>query len=106
MAHGRTVETAASAEQVWKLWSDVGTWPGWNPDVLSVSIEGPFAAGSTGRMTTKAGGSHRITLTAVRPGRSFPLETSPIPLGRFAFECEVRPLAVSRCRRGVVLKSP
>jgi hypothetical protein len=90
-AHGRSTESRASAERVWRIWSDVATWPRWNPDVVSISIEGPFASGTPGQMTTKAGGRHPITLEAVQPGRSFRLETSPIPLGRFAFDCEVRP---------------
>lgn len=90
-AHGRTLEANASPDRVWQIWSDVSTWPGWNPDVLSVSIDGPFAGGTTGSMTTRAGGTHAITLGSVQPGRSFRLETSPIPLGRFVFECEVRP---------------
>jgi uncharacterized protein YndB with AHSA1/START domain len=90
-AHGRTMETNATPERVWRIWSDVSTWPEWNPDVLSVAIDGPFASGTTGQMTTKAGGRHAIALQAVQPGRSFRLETSPIPLGRFTFQCEVRP---------------
>lgn len=88
-AHGRTLEAKASPERVWRIWSDVGTWPEWNPDVLSIAIDGPFASGTTGQMTTKAGGRHPITLRDVQPGRSFRLETSPIPLGRFDFRCEV-----------------
>jgi len=90
-AHGRTLETSASPERVWQLWSDVGTWPRWNPDVEAVSLDGPFAAGTTGRMTTRAGGTHAITLTEVQPGRAFHLETSPAPLSTFTFACEVRP---------------
>jgi uncharacterized protein YndB with AHSA1/START domain len=89
--HGRTLQASATPERVWRIWSDVETWPRWNPDVLFVSIDGPFATGTTGRMTTKAGGTHAITLAAVQPGRSFRLETSPVPLGRFAFRCEVLP---------------
>ena len=91
-AHGRTLEANASPDRVWRIWSDVSTWPEWNPDVLSVAIEGPFASGTRGKMTTRAGGTHEITLQAVEPGRSFQLETSPIPLGRFHFDCEVRPV--------------
>jgi len=90
-AHGRTLETAATPERVWRIWSDVSTWPSWNPDVLSVAIVGPFVSGARGQMTTKAGGTHDITLRDVEPGRSFGLETSPIPLGRFHFECQVQP---------------
>lgn len=89
--HERSLEAHASSDRVWQIWSDVSTWPRWNPDVLSISIDGPFASGTTGRMTTRAGGTHAITLQTVQPGRSFRLETSPIPLGRFAFRCEVRP---------------
>ena len=90
-AHGKNMEANASAERVWSIWSDVSTWPRWNPDVLSVQIDGPFASGTRGQMTTKAGGTHAITLQEVQPGRSFNLETSPIPLGRFKFQCEVQP---------------
>src|SRR5262245_47339164 len=90
-AHGRTLETSASPERVWRLWSDVGTWPAWNPDVEAVSIDGPFAAGATGTMTTKAGGTHAIKLTEVQSGRSFRLETSPAPLSTFTFRCEIQP---------------
>jgi len=89
--HERSLEAHASSDRVWQIWSDVSTWPRWNPDVLSISIDGAFASGTTGRMTTRAGGTHAITLQTVQPGRSFRLETSPIPLGRFAFRCEVRP---------------
>ncbi len=90
-AHGRTIEVQASPERVWRIWSGVSTWPDWNPDVLAIGIDGPFASGTTGRMTTRAGGTHTIALRDVEPGRSFRLETSPVPLGRFAFRCEVRP---------------
>ena len=90
-SHGRTLKASASPERVWRIWSDVSTWPHWNPDVLAVLIEGPFVSGAQGQMTTKAGGTHQITLRDVEPGRSFQLETSPIPLGRFHFSCEVRP---------------
>jgi len=90
-SHGKTMEASASPERVWRIWSDVGTWPRWNPDVLSIELEGPFVSGARGKMTTKAGGTHQIMLRNVQPGRSFELETAPIPLGRFQFACEVRP---------------
>jgi uncharacterized protein YndB with AHSA1/START domain len=84
----RSVETSASPAAVWKVWSDAATWPEWNPDVQSMTIDGPFAAGSTGTMKTKQG-TRQIQLSDVVPGRSFRLETTVIPLTRFAFECQV-----------------
>jgi polyketide cyclase/dehydrase/lipid transport protein len=90
-AHSKSMEAQASPDRVWKIWSDVSTWPHWNPDVQAIEINGPFASGTTGTMTTRSGGSHAITLQGVEPGRSFRLETAAIPLTRFAFRCEVMP---------------
>ncbi len=84
----RSVETTASAQAVWKIWSDTSTWPEWNPDVKSMTLNGPFAVGTTGTMVTKQG-TRAIQLTEVVPARSFRLETTVIPLTRFTFECKV-----------------
>lgn len=84
----RSVETSASPQAAWKLWSDPTTWPEWNPDVQSMTLNGPFAAGTTGTMKTKQG-TRAVQLTEVVPGKSFRLETTVIPLTRFAFECKV-----------------
>ena len=84
----RSVETSATPAAVWKVWSDTSTWQEWNPDVQSMTLNGPFAAGTSGTMKTKQG-TRQVQLTEVVPGRSFRLETTVIPLTRFAFECQV-----------------
>jgi len=84
----RSVETSASPAAVWKVWSDTTTWPQWNPDVQSMTLNGPFTAGTMGTMKTKQG-TRQVQLAEVVPGRSFRLETTVIPLTRFAFECQV-----------------
>ena len=53
-----------------------------------MTLDGPFAAGTSGTMKTKQG-TRQVQLTEVVPGRSFRLETTVIPLTRFAFECQV-----------------
>jgi hypothetical protein len=86
---------------VWAIWSDVSTWPSWNPDVRSVSLDGPFSTGTTGTMTTGAG-THKIHLENVVSGRSFDLVTSPIPATTFRFHCEITPdTSGSRISQGV-----
>jgi uncharacterized protein YndB with AHSA1/START domain len=52
-------EVAAAPEVVWGALTDFEGWPRWNPDVKTLSIEGPVAAGTT--FTWKAGPS---TLTS------------------------------------------
>ena len=50
-----SVETSASPEAIWQLWTDVPKWPEWNADLARAELVGPFAAGSTIRMTSKTG---------------------------------------------------
>lgn len=47
------IETVASPEAIWCLWSDVETWPEWNGDIAQIEIAGPFAAGTEITMTPK-----------------------------------------------------
>jgi uncharacterized protein YndB with AHSA1/START domain len=47
----QSIETAASPEAIWRLWSDVAGWPAWNADIEHIEISGPFTAGSTISMT-------------------------------------------------------
>jgi hypothetical protein len=48
-----SIETTASREAIWGLWSDVATWPDWNHDIERIAISGPFAVGSTISMTPR-----------------------------------------------------
>jgi hypothetical protein len=41
-----SIETAASPEAIWRLWSDVGRWPEWNADLERAELSGSFAVGS------------------------------------------------------------
>ena len=47
----QSIETTASPEAIWRLWSEVAGWPEWNADIERIEISGPFAAGSTISMT-------------------------------------------------------
>ena len=42
----RETEVAAVREVVWEVLTGIEHWPSWNPDVKSVSMHGPLAAGS------------------------------------------------------------
>jgi hypothetical protein len=87
--YGTSVESTASPERVWKIWSDMSTWGDWNPNVSTMEWTGGFVQGSQGIMNTKAGQHHKMTLSEVQPGQFFALETSVVPLTRFRFNCRV-----------------
>jgi len=46
-----SVETTASPEAIWRLWSNVDGWPDWNGDIEHIELDGEFAAGSRISMT-------------------------------------------------------
>jgi hypothetical protein len=89
--YGTSVETTASPDRVWKIWSDMSTWGDWNPNVSTMDWTGGFSAGTEGIMNTRAGQHHKMKLVEVQPGRFFALETSVVPGTRFRFNCRVDP---------------
>src|ERR1700730_13462975 len=91
--YGSSVETSASREQVWKVWSDMSTWGEWNPNVSTMEWTGGFVQGSEGIMNTRAGQHHKMKLAEVQPGRFFALETRVVPGTMFRFNCRVEPAA-------------
>jgi hypothetical protein len=61
-----SLQMAATPEKVWTVLTDIRQWSTWNPDVKSVSIDGPVAPGTTFRW--KAGpGTITSVFQAVEP---------------------------------------
>jgi hypothetical protein len=64
----RAIEIAAPPDVVWEVLTEFDRWPQWNPDVKSMSFEGPLTPGSEFRW--KAGpGTIVSTLEQVEPPR-------------------------------------
>ena len=47
----QSIETTASPESIWRLWSHIATWGEWNADIERIEISRPFAPSSTIAMT-------------------------------------------------------
>ena len=43
------IDVAAPVETVWRVLTDLERWPSWNPDVTSMSVNGPLANGTVFR---------------------------------------------------------
>jgi uncharacterized protein YndB with AHSA1/START domain len=64
------VRIDAPPETVWAVLTDLRAWPAWNPDVRSMSFDGPLAPGTAFRW--KAGSATlSSTLQEVEPPRRF-----------------------------------
>ena len=46
-----SIETNATPEAIWRLWSDVRNWSAWNGEIEKIEINGPFEAGTQILMT-------------------------------------------------------
>lgn len=74
------IEIAAAPETVWDVLTEIDRWPSWNPDIKSMSMQGPVAPGSVFRW--KAGpGTITSTIRRVEPtqliawtGKTFGIE--------------------------------
>jgi len=106
MEETRSVETTASPESIWRIWSDAAHWPQWNTFVKSMEVSGPFALGATAKMTTPQG-THQVTVTEFEPGRGFALNGPMMPGIAMTFRCRIEPLAEgSRISQGISMSGP
>jgi len=87
-----TRDTTAAPADVWRVWSDVNTWPEWNPDMRESRLDGPLRQGATGMINTHSGGKHEVVVTMVDPGRSFELESTAMPMTRMAIRATITPI--------------
>jgi uncharacterized protein YndB with AHSA1/START domain len=87
-----TRDTTAAPADVWRVWSDVNTWPEWNPDMKESRLDGPLRQGATGMINTCSGGKHDVVVTMVEPGRSFELESTAMPMTRMAIRATITPI--------------
>jgi hypothetical protein len=85
-----TVVTDLSAEQVWKVWSDVDRWHQWQDDIEFAILSGPFQRGSTFKFRPKGGPTIDIELTAVEPNVAF-TDLTRFPLARMLDSHELIP---------------
>jgi hypothetical protein len=71
--HSQT--TSAGIAEIFPLFSDVAGWPEWNEGVESVTLDGPFVAGTGGVMAIPGQEALSFRLIWVNPQQGFEDET-------------------------------
>jgi uncharacterized protein YndB with AHSA1/START domain len=101
------VDTDASPEALWRLYSDVATWPSWDDAVERVSLDGPFQPGAAGTFKLRGQDALDFRLLEVDPRRGFTDETA-IPGGVVRFRHTIEPLAGggARIEHAVEIEGP
>lgn len=77
------------AQAIFALYADVAGWSRWDPDTRQASLDGPFQAGSKGRLVPTQGRAVPMELTRVETDRSFTVQ-SRIALFAMVFDHELR----------------
>jgi hypothetical protein len=67
--HSETAEV--SAQSIWKAWCRVEEWGSWNSDIEAISIDGPFAEGTTFSMKPFGQDPVRMRLAEVAENEVF-----------------------------------
>ncbi len=102
-----TIETEAEPAAIWRLYTDVSTWPTWDHGNEWTTLDGPFEAGATGQMKFKGQDALPFRLVTVEPERHFADETElPGAVLRFEHRLERRAGGGARLTHRVVIEGP
>ena len=83
-----SVEAPVSRERVWAVWTDIESWPSWNPGVVRAELDRPFAEGASGSVRAADGPASKLKVVSVEPERRVVTEASE-RLMRLRFEHEL-----------------
>ncbi len=98
--------TSGTPHQVWALYAEPATWPRWDHEIAAVTVEGPVAVGTRGRLKPVTGPAASFTFTEVTPGVGF-TDVSRLPLARLTLAHHIEATASgSRFTHHVTITGP
>ncbi|MEM9364240.1 MAG: SRPBCC family protein [Bacteroidota bacterium] len=75
-----TVETSASPEKIWTIWTDVPNWKKWDSGLKDATLDGPFELNAKGKIISLEGRTSRFKVTECVSGKSYTFK-SKLPFG-------------------------
>ncbi len=88
--------TSATPEQLWARYAEPTTWPEWDQQIAAVTVQGPLAVGTRGRLEPVKGPAASFTFTEVTHGVGF-TDVSRLPLARLTLAHHIEPTTAG-CR--------
>jgi hypothetical protein len=85
-----THPTTARPAAIWRLWSDVASWPQWDVDLEVVTLDGDFAAGARGTLKPRGMDVFPFVLTRAEADRGYSDET-PLDGAVLRFDHDLEP---------------
>ena len=75
-----TMETSASPDKIWGIWTDVPKWKNWDSGLKDASLKDPFGLKAKGTIISLEGRKSKFTITQYNEGESYTMRTK-LPLG-------------------------
>ena len=75
-----TVETSASPEKIWTIWTDVSQWKTWDTGLKDALMSDPFKLGAKGTIVSLEGRKSKFKVVEYEEGLSYTIKTK-LPLG-------------------------
>lgn len=90
---------AGDVSSIWRTWTDLESYPSWDPREQETRLDGPFSPGATGWSSQKGNPGGPFTVTAVEPQRRWSTR-SPLPGGSLVIDHWVAQDGTARVRVG------
>lgn len=75
-----SMETSASSNAVWSIWTDVSKWKNWDKGLKDASLEGKFTLDAKGTIISLENRKSKFKVVEYTEGRSYTYKTR-LPLG-------------------------
>lgn len=87
-----TLETGVPPAAIWeRAYADARSWPEWNAEIKSATLDGPLAMGATARIAFRTGLRLRFRVVEFEDGRVF-TDESKLPGARMGHRHLIEPL--------------
>ncbi|NNM44148.1 MAG: hypothetical protein HKM07_07370 [Chlamydiae bacterium] len=90
-----SVESSAKPQSIWKLWSNVHSWPLWDEGLEWCKLEGDFTENTKGVLKPKGWCKTPFLLTRVEPNQGF-RDCTKMPWTTIEFEHKIEKKAEGR----------
>lgn len=70
-----TLETFASPEDIWRVWTDVERWHEWDKGLKAASLQGVFKHNAKGSLVSLNGTTSHFIITVYQSGETYTFKT-------------------------------
>lgn len=75
-----TIETTASPDEIWSVWTNVNQWKDWDTGLKNASINGEFKLDAKGTIISLEGRKSKFKVVEYEEGKTYTYKTK-LPLG-------------------------